>query len=146
MSAPISTPCINVCVIDPLSALCIGCGRTAAEIGAWMTMSEADRLAIMAGLAERQTAARSRTARGGRVTARGGRARPAALMRFILPVTVLGVAWVVLLMTPRIYFCLACATSSSPAPRSAFRCCCGSLCPAGVQRGRATLRASPQGR
>jgi len=74
VSAPISTPCINVCVIDPLSALCIGCGRTAAEIGAWMTMSEADRLAIMAGLAERQTAARSRGARGGRITS-GARRR-----------------------------------------------------------------------
>ena len=29
MPAPIvSTPCVKVCVIDPLSDLCIGCGRT----------------------------------------------------------------------------------------------------------------------
>jgi uncharacterized protein len=69
MSASISTPCINVCVIDPLSALCIGCGRTAAEIAAWMTMSEPERVAVMAGLAQRLTEARSRAARGGRVKA-----------------------------------------------------------------------------
>jgi uncharacterized protein len=50
---PISTPCVNVCVIDPLSGFCAGCGRTGAEITAWITMSEAERLAVMAGLGER---------------------------------------------------------------------------------------------
>lgn len=73
MPAPISTPCINVCVIDPLSALCVGCGRTMAEIAAWTTMSEAERLAVMAGLGQRLTKARSRAARGGRVAARNRR-------------------------------------------------------------------------
>ena len=73
MSAPaLSTPCIQVCVIDPLSALCIGCGRTVGEIGAWTAMSEPERLAVMAGLGERLARARSRTARGGRVATRGG--------------------------------------------------------------------------
>jgi hypothetical protein len=67
----VSTPCINVCVIDPLSALCIGCARTAAEIAAWATMSETERLTVMAGLGERLTQARSRSARGGWVRARG---------------------------------------------------------------------------
>jgi len=81
VSAPISTPCINVCVIDPLSALCIGCGRTAAEIGAWMTMSEAERLAVMDALGQRLVEARSRSARGGRVTARGGRVASGARSR-----------------------------------------------------------------
>ena len=72
MSAPaLSTPCVKVCVVDPLSALCIGCGRTVAEIAAWTTMSEAERLAVMAGLDERLARARSRAARGGRVAARG---------------------------------------------------------------------------
>jgi uncharacterized protein len=69
-SAP-STPCIQVCVLDPLSALCIGCGRTGDEIAAWTAMSEADRLAVMAGLGERLAKARSRAARGGRIAARG---------------------------------------------------------------------------
>ena len=67
MAAPVSTPCINVCVIDPLSGLCIGCGRTADEIAAWMTMSEADRIAVMGALGKRLIEARSRSARGGRI-------------------------------------------------------------------------------
>jgi predicted Fe-S protein YdhL (DUF1289 family) len=70
-ASALSTPCIQVCVLDPLSALCIGCGRTGDEIAAWTAMSEADRLAVMAGLGERLAKARSRAARGGRIAARG---------------------------------------------------------------------------
>ena len=66
----VSTPCINLCVLDPLSTLCIGCGRTAAEITAWSTMSEPERIAIMAELGQRLTDGRSRAARGGRIAAR----------------------------------------------------------------------------
>jgi predicted Fe-S protein YdhL (DUF1289 family) len=70
MSAPApSTPCIQVCVIDPLSSLCVGCGRSLEEIAAWTAMSEAGRLAVMAGLGERLARARSRATRGGRVAA-----------------------------------------------------------------------------
>jgi uncharacterized protein len=69
----VSTPCINVCVLDPLSALCIGSGRTGEEITAWATMSETERLAVMAGLEQRLANARSRAARGGRVAARNRR-------------------------------------------------------------------------
>ncbi|HEY1862373.1 MAG TPA: DUF1289 domain-containing protein [Roseiarcus sp.] len=57
-------------MIDPLSALCIGCGRRAAEIAAWATMSETERVAVMAGLPKRLMEARSRSARGGRVASR----------------------------------------------------------------------------
>ncbi len=72
MSAPtISTPCVKVCVIDPRSALCVGCGRSLAEIAAWSAMSEAERGIVMAGLGERLALARSRAARGGRVRTRG---------------------------------------------------------------------------
>jgi predicted Fe-S protein YdhL (DUF1289 family) len=72
MSAPaLSTPCVNVCVIDPISALCIGCGRTVDEIAAWTALNEAERLAVMAGLGERLAKARSRASRAGRVAARG---------------------------------------------------------------------------
>jgi predicted Fe-S protein YdhL (DUF1289 family) len=46
------------------------CGRTTAEIAAWTTMSEAERIAVMAELGPRLTEARSRAARGGRVAAR----------------------------------------------------------------------------
>ncbi|PTM38668.1 DUF1289 domain-containing protein [Bosea sp. 124] len=52
MSA-ISSPCIKACLLDPASKLCEGCGRSLAEIARWGSMSEAERLAIMAGLAER---------------------------------------------------------------------------------------------
>jgi uncharacterized protein len=69
----VSTPCINVCVLDPLSALCIGCGRTSEEITAWATMSEAERLVVMADLPQRLTEGRSRAARGGRIAARNRR-------------------------------------------------------------------------
>jgi uncharacterized protein len=72
MSAPtILTPCVKVCVIDLRSALCVGCGRTLAEIAAWTAMSEAERGAVMAGLGERLAQARSRASRGGRLRARG---------------------------------------------------------------------------
>jgi uncharacterized protein len=69
----VSTPCINVCVLDPLSALCIGCGRTGEEITAWTTMSETERLAVMAGLEQRLANARSREVRGGRIAPRNRR-------------------------------------------------------------------------
>lgn len=48
-----STPCIKVCVIDPASKLCEGCGRTLVEIAQWGRLSEAERLAIMAALPKR---------------------------------------------------------------------------------------------
>jgi predicted Fe-S protein YdhL (DUF1289 family) len=66
----VSTPCINVCVLDPLSALCIGCGRTGEEITAWATMSETERLTVMAGLEQRLANVRSRATRRGRLAAR----------------------------------------------------------------------------
>ena len=48
-----SSPCIRICVIDPASKLCEGCGRTLQEIADWSRLSEAQRLAIMATLEER---------------------------------------------------------------------------------------------
>ena len=51
------TPCIAVCMIDPRSNLCFGCGRTLVEIARWHRMESAERLAVMAGLAARMTAA-----------------------------------------------------------------------------------------
>ncbi len=52
----ISTPCIKVCLIDPASRLCEGCGRTLTEIAQWGRLSEAERQAIMAVLPERLAA------------------------------------------------------------------------------------------
>ena len=43
----ISTPCIKICVIDPVRKLCEGCGRTLAEIAQWGRLTEPERRAIM---------------------------------------------------------------------------------------------------
>jgi uncharacterized protein len=47
------TPCIAVCMIDPKTSLCFGCGRTLPEIARWHRMESAERLAVMAQLAGR---------------------------------------------------------------------------------------------
>ena len=47
------TPCIAVCMIDPKSSLCFGCGRTLPEIARWLRMERAERLAVMAQLPAR---------------------------------------------------------------------------------------------
>jgi uncharacterized protein len=57
------TPCINVCVIDPVSGLCIGCGRNTSEIGGWMAMPAGQRRDIMQSLPERMKTMTSRASR-----------------------------------------------------------------------------------
>jgi predicted Fe-S protein YdhL (DUF1289 family) len=51
----IKTPCIAVCMIDPKTSLCFGCGRTLPEIARWHRMEGAERQAVMAQLAARMT-------------------------------------------------------------------------------------------
>ena len=51
----IETPCIAVCMIDPRTSLCLGCGRTLPEIARWHRMERAERLAVMAQLSARMT-------------------------------------------------------------------------------------------
>ena len=55
--ASISTPCVQVCMVDGSIGICIGCGRTSAEITAWGRLSEPERQAVMSGLAARMEAA-----------------------------------------------------------------------------------------
>jgi predicted Fe-S protein YdhL (DUF1289 family) len=47
------SPCLKICTYDPASGLCQGCGRTLEEIGAWFSMSDAQRRAVMEQLPER---------------------------------------------------------------------------------------------
>jgi predicted Fe-S protein YdhL (DUF1289 family) len=47
------TPCIAVCIMDPRTSLCLGCGRTLPEIARWHRMDTAERQAVMALLAGR---------------------------------------------------------------------------------------------
>jgi predicted Fe-S protein YdhL (DUF1289 family) len=42
-----ASPCIAVCRLDPATQLCIGCGRSIAEIASWPDLSDAERKAIM---------------------------------------------------------------------------------------------------
>ena len=51
--AAIESPCNNVCTLDKASRLCIGCGRTLAEIRAWASLSSDQRTHIMADLSRR---------------------------------------------------------------------------------------------
>ncbi|HVV33927.1 MAG TPA: DUF1289 domain-containing protein [Vitreimonas sp.] len=53
---PISTPCRKVCIVDGVSGLCLGCGRTLPEIAAWGSLPEERRQAIMAELPARLAA------------------------------------------------------------------------------------------
>ena len=49
---PPLTPCIQVCTLDA-EGFCIGCGRSREEIAIWSTLTEEDRLRIMADLTRR---------------------------------------------------------------------------------------------
>jgi predicted Fe-S protein YdhL (DUF1289 family) len=51
----IETPCIAVCMIDPKTNLCFGCGRTLPEIALWHRMESPERLAVMAQLPARMS-------------------------------------------------------------------------------------------
>jgi len=71
-----ASPCVSICVIDPVTGFCIGCGRTGEEIGNWTGYSEAEKLALRQVLPARLTAMTSRATRCS-VPRRRGRAREA---------------------------------------------------------------------
>lgn len=63
----IETPCIKVCVVDPETEICIGCGRRRFEIGGWIGYSPEERQVVMAELPERlATLTLRKRRRGGR--------------------------------------------------------------------------------
>ncbi len=51
------TPCIAVCMMDPRTNLCFGCGRTLPEIARWHRMESAERREVMAQLPARMAEA-----------------------------------------------------------------------------------------
>jgi predicted Fe-S protein YdhL (DUF1289 family) len=53
------TPCVKICVLDPVRQLCSGCGRTLDEIAGWSALSDEARAHIMAQLAARMENLRS---------------------------------------------------------------------------------------
>ena len=70
---PIESPCRRICVLDSVTDLCIGCGRTRAEIASWRGLSPEERRAVMATLPDRLHDMSSRAVRGGRTSRRAGR-------------------------------------------------------------------------
>jgi uncharacterized protein len=50
----LETPCVNICLLDSKTGLCVGCGRTIDEIARWSAMSESERRAIMRELQARK--------------------------------------------------------------------------------------------
>jgi uncharacterized protein len=63
----IETPCIKICVVEPETGFCIGCGRTRTEIADWIEMTPDTRRMVMAGLPVRvATLTQRKTRRGGR--------------------------------------------------------------------------------
>jgi predicted Fe-S protein YdhL (DUF1289 family) len=68
----IETPCVKVCVLDPESGYCIGCGRTRNEIAGWLDMTDQLRRDIIAGLPQRvDSLTRAKRRRGGARARRG---------------------------------------------------------------------------
>jgi predicted Fe-S protein YdhL (DUF1289 family) len=57
MSAILS-PCEKICVLDPSTGLCSGCGRSLLEIERWRAYSDAERSRIMLKLPARLEAMR----------------------------------------------------------------------------------------
>lgn len=47
------TPCVAICMMDPKTNMCLGCGRTLPEIARWGRMESTERLSIMARLKQR---------------------------------------------------------------------------------------------
>jgi uncharacterized protein len=63
----IETPCVKICIVEPETGFCIGCGRTRMEIASWIGMHPEERKTIMAALPERvATLTLRKSRRGGR--------------------------------------------------------------------------------
>ncbi|MEF3365468.1 DUF1289 domain-containing protein [Methylocystis sp. 9N] len=53
----IDSPCIRICELDG-EDICVGCGRTRAEIAGWMSMSESRKIQVVELAGERKRARR----------------------------------------------------------------------------------------
>jgi uncharacterized protein len=58
--AVFESPCTKVCAIEPMSGLCLGCGRTLAEIEHWVVFTASERDEVMASLPFRLAGLRGR--------------------------------------------------------------------------------------
>jgi predicted Fe-S protein YdhL (DUF1289 family) len=69
----IESPCAKICVIDPDSGYCIGCGRTGDEIASWIALEPDARRGVIQQLPDRLANLTRRKRRKG-----GARARRSA--------------------------------------------------------------------
>jgi uncharacterized protein len=60
----VESPCLKVCVMDPASTFCVGCGRTINEIAAWSRLSDPEKRKVVDALPERLKVMTSREVRG----------------------------------------------------------------------------------
>ncbi len=68
----VESPCVQLCVIEPVTRLCLGCHRSIDEITAWSQMSPTARRAVMSALPDR-AAAMAPQRRGGAAAKRRDR-------------------------------------------------------------------------
>lgn len=52
------SPCVNVCQMDPVRGVCIGCCRTLDEIARWALMTDMERDSVLASLPSRKATLR----------------------------------------------------------------------------------------
>jgi uncharacterized protein len=62
----VESPCIKVCVMDPISNFCIGCGRTIQEIAQWGGLDAGAQQHIVDAIPERLKHMTSRATRSHR--------------------------------------------------------------------------------
>jgi hypothetical protein len=56
MSTPpeyVPSPCVQVCTLDPLTGLCVGCYRTVQEVADWLEMTAEEKRAVLERVAQR---------------------------------------------------------------------------------------------
>jgi len=60
--APVPSPCVNVCRMEPGGGVCAGCLRTLEEIAAWSRLDDAAKRSVWQQLEERRAARALRAA------------------------------------------------------------------------------------
>lgn len=65
------SPCVKLCVLHPVTGLCLGCARSRDEIAGWAAMSAEQRQRILDALPQRRVAPGRRGGRAGRLSGDG---------------------------------------------------------------------------
>jgi uncharacterized protein len=60
-AAPVASPCVNICRMNPRLGLCEGCLRSIAEIADWSAMDDVERRRVLSRIEVRRIAVRGET-------------------------------------------------------------------------------------